>query len=302
MQDARLDDLCRTERFFTATLLPALLLRDPQKDAVAFVTWMADVCGIQARKPGGELDPLLPLSMPIDLEIVTELNVKRDLAFYQPERLAELIDTPPVEAVRVKNAGQQSVPDVVLLLGDLLVVIEGKFFGDRVTQEKLNRQLQEQQEEIEIMRAYLGNRVTRVAHVYLGPTKVEDLKCDGMMTWTQVRDYAAGFLGKDHYVVNRLAKAVKRYSENEGSPNSNGANYDQKLGIDDMKEHCLKHRANVLVGFAGGEKVISEISADDLARRLYKVDFVVDQVGKKDRRNWIPGDRMLELLSDKINS
>ncbi len=293
----RLDDLCRSERYFTATLLPALLMRDPRKDVVDFVTWMSEQCQIDAKAHDGEPVSMLPSSPAKHVEIITELNVKRDLAFYQPGCLSELVEMPSVRTAHDMGTGRQAVPDVVLLLDDLLVVIEGKFFVRGVTQTTLNHQLLEQKEEIAIMLEYLGEKVCRVAHVYLGPSDLGDLECDGTVTWSQVHKYATEFLGPDHYAVQRLGAAVVRYESERRE--AKGKNYETTVGYEELLEWCRADGSKILVGLDGGEAAVKGKSSQYLEQRIYKVDYVDAKGGRKDPKNWIAGERMLELLTSR---
>lgn len=292
----RLDDLCRSERYFTATLLPALLMRNPETEVVSFVTWMEETCGIVARNRQGVPTSAVPPSKPTHVEIVTELNMKRDLKAHD-EGLFEILSArPSVQEARAKGTDRQSVPDIVLLVDDLLVVIEGKFFVRGVTPTTLNRQLLEQREEIAIMLEHLGEGVTRVAHIYLGPTNLGELECDGTVTWSQLLGYAEGMLGADHYVVQRLAEAVRRYDKQGRGKRVEGGNYQEKVGFQDMLKLCREHGAGILIGFDQGEAAVSKASREYLEERVYKVDYLNSLRGAKNLPNWIAGDRMLVLL------
>ena len=81
----RIDDLCRSERYFTAALLGGLLYANNDEGVCRFLEWLGTK-GIQA-----DGKPLIQ-DRPAWLEVVMELNFKRDLKFYDAPTLGTLLE------------------------------------------------------------------------------------------------------------------------------------------------------------------------------------------------------------------
>lgn len=296
----RLDDLARSERYFTATLLPALLLGDPAEDVRAFVDWLHHDLGLRAHAADdvAQERPLCLAASPAWVEVVTELNLKRDLRHYGADQLEAAAADPAVQDARAQGTDRQSVPDVVIRADDLLVVIEGKFFVSGVTPHTLGLQLVEQREEVALMVAHLGGDVKRVAHLYLGPQELGPLPCDGTFTWAQVAAWAASRVGADHYVTQRLHAAVARFGR-AASPKAGGVsavNYARRVRWATMVALCRERGDDVVVGFFGGLDALRAAAPEALRTRLFKVDEARGGVGTKVASNWLPGTAVLEVL------
>src|SRR4051812_39528337 len=85
----RFDDIVRSEQYFTATLLCAILLHDEMRGLRAFLELIEkralltdgepterNRCGKRTRRPNREAPPSLD-----SVEIITEFHIARDLMF-----------------------------------------------------------------------------------------------------------------------------------------------------------------------------------------------------------------------------
>lgn len=299
----RLDDLARSERYFTATLLPALLLGKPAEDVFAFLDWLHSGLGLRAHAAADSSveAPLRLDGPPARIEVVTELNLKRDLGHYSVDQLEEAAADPAVQHARAQGTDRQSVPDVVIRADDLLVVIEGKFFVSGVTPTSLGVQLIEQREEVALMVAHLGESVSRVAHLYLGPEHLGALPCDGTFTWAEVAAWAADRVGQDHYVTQRLNGAVERYRQPilPKPLTSRPRNYARSVRLDGLVAECLEHGDEIVVGFTGGGKALRQADPALLRLRRFKIDVADAGNGTKKSANWLPGTEVLLALTEK---
>src|SRR5947209_8233478 len=77
----RFDSLIRSERYFTATLLPAVLFHNDRKDVQCFVN-LVDAKANTERNELGERVTKGVLQYDFqDVEVITEFHIARDLQF-----------------------------------------------------------------------------------------------------------------------------------------------------------------------------------------------------------------------------
>ena len=150
----RFDDIVRSERYFTATLLPLLLFHNKMEGVRRFVDLVEENARTECNRFGVRgLKGTTEYNYQ-DVEVITEFHIARDLIFAG----LPLDDTacrggegasaePPREArdVAPREGGEpkKDAPDVVIVAGRELVVCEGKFFNGFNTTD-LNEQLRSQ--------------------------------------------------------------------------------------------------------------------------------------------------------------
>jgi len=198
-KDHRLEDISRTERYFTATLLGSLLLHDHLRGVCKFVEYLCYkkhllATSFTAPQPKerlkyteiqGESERLQ------EIEVITELNAIRDYKVYYPE---EQVQEPLEERVQESVENEtQSMPDIIIRYRDSLVVIEAKFFGMTPSDDQLVNQIKLQKEMIYFIgRRYPGLR--RFSHVYLGPPcslpAASTIGCHACITWQDILEFA----------------------------------------------------------------------------------------------------------------
>jgi hypothetical protein len=289
----RLDDLCRTERYFTSALLTGLLFHDNLRGAGEFFRWLIEQKELRvSRVDDGELVRPASISTRGHLEILTEFNLKRELHCYYPNELAKLIaDVNDCDDTVDVTVGQ-SVPDVVILAGDTLLVIEGKFFVSDQSPARINQQLRSQKEEIELMVRYLAPQIEQTCHVYLSPeTELdpEDYECDLLISWEDIHTFAAALVGEAHYISKRLATANARYRASRIGSTGGGVNYSRQCGFAETMRLCREHGEAIVVGFSGGISKLIRSTEAYLLERSYKLDSATDGTGKKNLSNWLSG-------------
>lgn len=288
----RLDDLNRTERYFTSTLLGGLLLHNELDGTRNFLNWLG-------RNKHLKFFPVTDSNIktwensdkiPENIEVVTELNIKREIGHY-----GETLDDLDLSELSSK----QNVPDVVIVYGKFLIVIEGKFFVKGQNQSMIENQLQMQKEEISVIVDYLKPQIEYVSHIFLGPQNMEGMQnCDLCLTWKDIEDFSAELLGKEHYITTRLKNANMRYAEYNVSFSGDRVNYSSSCSYDQIKELCRKEGNNIRVGFQGGERALIEADYYNLLSRKFKWDYTENSIGKKNLRNWLPGNLFLLRLEE----
>ena len=317
----RFDDLVRSERYFTATLLPLLLFhKKDEKDGVCglrrFVDLVDDKATKEHNKDGEQVTKgTRDYNNFEDVEVITEFHIARDLKFagwplditawhrdegVSAELQREALDVEPSE----EDEATRSAPDLVIAAGRELVVCEGKFFNGFNTK-NLNEQLRSQRHEV---RHLFRNREIRAyRHVAILPKAVPILSetregfdssnavdADAVITWGEIRDLASDIMGSDHYVTDRLRCAVHRVEDDDG-PDIPCPSYVEKLPFSAMREKCRKEGNKIQVGHVGGADALLTFRLVDAERKLWKWRYP-DTPGRIIPGNWLPGARWLEIV------
>jgi hypothetical protein len=273
----RLDGLVRSERHFTSGLLLHLLLADHRRGVDAFVDLLVER-GILTAPPLGSAasDPRT--------QVVAELAVHRDL--YAAG--GNLDETAPRDVI-----------DVVLVVGEVLIAIEAKFFT-RPSPRDVGRQLGAQREALGAVLRDPAFGVTRLVQVFLEHARrlsPAELGCEGVLTWGDVHGLAVGLLGEDAYVSQQIAGAIVRADAELGPTMPGAVLWAGELSFDGVVALCRREGAGVWVGFMGGEPKLREDTPRRLKVRSWKWDRADSALNaSKVGRNWIPGDRFLLVL------
>ena len=296
----RIDDICRTERYYTATLLPFILLNDNFSGLLAFLETLASR-GVQAVKVGNQEPTLLWCGEEFNhVELVTEMDIVRDTKFY-----SSWLDG--LDKVAVDKSDMLR-PDVVIIINSLLLVVEGKFFGKMQPRQKAKEQILAQRKIIEdIILQFPGYEFDRYCHIYLSPEnhfKPGEIECQAVLTWEDIRQLSERVIGAKHYVTRRLAKAidlhhlvVRKSTDETGKV---GKNYRGKLPLSEIVTKCQMEGENILVGYHGGASTLRTVDPRTLTERRFKWDMTEDPIPPKDPRNWILGSNFIKILNGNL--
>ena len=301
----RFDDLVRTERYFTATLLPLLLFHNNLEGVRRFVDRVEEKATTECNR-SGDRGPKGSTKYDFqDVEVITEFHIARDLKFAGlPLDVAawpggEGVSAEPPREVRDVGPSEEGepkkdAPDVVIVAGPELVVCEGKFFNGFNTTD-LNEQLRSQR--CQVRHLFLNRRSIRAyRHVAILPFDTTAIDADVVLTWADILDLAEKLMGAHHYVTDRLREAVKRYPEDgDGEPGSR--NWDGKLSFPEMREKCRECGNKIQVGHTGGEDALLKWSLVDAeGRRNWKWRDPETNKGRIIPGHWLPGARWLEIV------
>ena len=297
--DFRFDDIVRTERYFTATILPAILLHDEFAGLRRFL----ELVGQRAPRPRGATgvvlttDIALPPVVAATVEIVTEFFITRDL------KAASKLPTPPSEpanALDPDGPTRLDAPDLVIVVGDQLVVCEGKFFGlcNPVT---LNQQLRSQRRQIELL---FKSRPTLkfYRHIAILPFAFSQgkLECDTTFTWAEMRDLAREILGPSHYLTRRLVAAVAYYELFAGGPAMGAASFGGQVPLEDALDMCRKSPQGIWIGFTGGLQALQATPRPRLLARPWKWRDSA-HTGNITASNWIIGQTFVPIVEKLLD-
>ena len=180
MSLSRFDDLVQTERNFSATLLPLVLFPDDFRGLREFVRLVDERTSWERHADGNavpreEQETHLPERLDGDyLELITEFHIARDL---RAGNQVPPDDDPADERVK------KDAPDMVIVLGDEVLVCEAKFIGNW-TVDKLATQMASQR--AQIARLFVARPALRAyRHVAIVPRLIP-LDTDAVVTWQDI--------------------------------------------------------------------------------------------------------------------
>jgi hypothetical protein len=297
----RIDDICRTERYYTATLLPYILLHNSFSGLYQFLETL-ERKNIKARltenlelKEKSEKNYLLNHQNIKNIEIITEMDVVRDVKFYASWlKGMDNIDIEEADMLR---------PDVIIVVDELLIVIEAKFFH-KASIEKIKSQLREQNNVINrILLRFPGYAFDRYCHIFLSMMEIDPsvIGCDACLTWIDIEQLAKSVLGQEHYVTQRLQKAVALHqlvTPKVIHGKSGSKNYIEKISLPSMIAKCQQEGNRIFVGYTGGVKKLRSVNAEYLKERKLKWDWSENSIPPKEPDNWIKGDVFLAIIKE----
>lgn len=286
----------REERFYTATVLPALISRsrfagfEIFRDAVISAAFAS---GVDAHGlVGFEANPLGPET---NVQFLTEFDLWKSLS--DPGVKARFPDAPAIRAV----------PDLVVFIEGskpVLLVIEAKMFL-YFTANQLSGQMHDQQLLMEYVASRLssasGVRPTLIQMALLPDGRLTGKAFQGfpypIITWeTLCKAYAAN--DENHYWVRMLDLALSRWNDLASKPSSFGENADDKWPgqqiIDSAQAGRLVYAS---VGRRGGLKG-KEFTADVAtgAWKTQKYELALDPA-LANAANWFTVDEFVAAVS-----
>ena len=295
--DERFDNKVRTERYFTATLLPLVLFHDNFGGLRSFVKLVAEKATTEFDREGVEH----PWGAPDygdfnDVEVITEFHIKRDVALALKH--GSLIA--PVEALLPpeEEAGapeRLDAPDLVIIAGKEIIVCEAKFFG-KFKGAALNKQLRSQRDQVRYLFQVRELRAFR--HIAIVPQALDDIDCDAVLTWEEIANLSGRVLGEKHYVTERLVNAVKRYKKTKHRVGIRPGvrNYDGVAELKDIRVMCQQLGDKISIGHKGGDAALRKLHYADAAARRWKWRLPATNQGVADPSNWIKGKQFVRAV------
>lgn len=285
----RFDDIVRSERYYTATLLPFILLHNYETGIQGFLDLVSRKASTERNASGDRVPKTSwPELTGADFELISEFHIARDL------QAAHLLRT-PTSAIKSKESKEKrDAPDLVIILGDKFIVCEAKFFTG-FTVDDLNRQLLSQRQQIRHL-FEVRPQLKAYQHIAILPPKWEDKKdldCDGTITWTDIGTLAKYVLGEDHYVVHRLCAALTYYNQ---LVNSADLNFDGQGNLDEVERRCQEHAEQTHIGFIGGLDALRKQPYERLVQKRWKWRDPEANVGVANARNWVAGSDFLQIV------
>jgi hypothetical protein len=276
----RFDDLVRTERYFTATLLPLLLFHN-NLDGVRWFVKLVDEKATTEYNKDGKQDPKGTPNYDFkNVEVITEFHIARDLKF-RHLKLHKANGAPSEDVEETRSA-----PDLVITAGQELVVCEGKFFG-AFNPTDLNEQLCSQRRQVRHL--FCNRSIRAYRHVAIVPYVPPAIKidADAVLTWADIRDLAEKLMGPDHYVTARLRNAI------DSLPDPTILYFDGLLSFEEMRKKCRE--SEIMIGFVGGEATLLKLSLVEAEQKQWKWRDRNNK-GATTSGHWLRGARWLEIV------
>ncbi|NIM92100.1 MAG: hypothetical protein GTO18_00075 [Anaerolineales bacterium] len=282
----RIDDLNRSERYFTATILPYFLAFNSFKHIDEFIS---------------ALDGPNPLSEDelSSIELITEVDFVRDLRKWA--EIQEESDLYEKYETILKDVGRLAVPDIAIKYGHTIIVIEGKFFQKK-SASYYEEQVSLQKKLIELI--YDEFPGYSIFHIFLtADTSLNQIPgIHKVIYWQEeIMELANEITSQypDHielgYFKERLEKAISRFSEEFEKPTQptdrSGTMRFYELG--DLIEFLIKNEnKDYFVGFTGGYQELLKLTLQGAQERAHW------KVNKRQlsEKNWIPRDQFLSLF------
>lgn len=284
----RFDDLIRSERYYTATLFPAMLFHNDMEGVKSFVNFVGSKAETERNRLG---QPIKRDNPPYDfenLEVITEFHIARDLKF------SGLLLPPPADPADLteQDVPKKDAPDIVIVAGQEMMVCEGKFFSGFNTKE-LNEQLESQRRQVQHL-FDIRHDLRAYCHIAILPEKpTGGINADAVITWDEVLDLTKIVMGSDHYVTRRLCSALKLYRE---GGMLGVQNYDGALNFSDMRAKCRECGKKIQVGHSGGELALLTMTLPNAEQKKWRWRDPDKNEGRVIPGNWLRGDRWLEIV------
>ncbi len=271
MQKHYFHDVARSERYFTATLLPHLLMADGFRGIKLLFKYIFDD----------------KINEPDDFEIVTELDPVRDGSVYN-SNIKKIF----------KESGRIAVPDIFIRWGMRILAIEAKFFT-QPTADELNEQIKLQWDALSAIISsthYDLENIHQCLLIINEPIGKIDSQIK-ILTWSEILDLLTShnmdLLSNDNkYAFDILRNSIKRAKKELAK--TTDVTYSIINDIETLVSQMpsLIESGNIWVGFSEG----IELDTIDLNYLRQRDHYRVSD--KKYTSNWI---RIDELITKYIS-
>lgn len=256
VKEVRLDESNRTERFWTATVIPALLSKQSFQGVSLFLELIAQdgKVAFDSQPDGGRVS-LTPAELCRgpwnydNLQLTTELWFARDFS----------------------KTTEFAVPDIILRLHNkYLIVVEAKFF-QRVKEAALVRQLDLQKKTVaDILKTDKGIHYVHHCFLHGGADPVGDsIGTHSRVTWKDVwakfkdASGSSGGSSEEDYFVKILGRAIENYDK-EFSKGDRAEYYVDKCNLIDLLGLLGHRRGEAFIGLGVGAPATAEETLSQL--------------------------------------
>lgn len=262
--EIRFDEVARSERYYTSTILPFLLLSNSYQLLYKLFSKIY-MCDIEYKKTD-------------DIEIVTELDPLRDSSINN-EKIKEIY----------RKEKRIAVPDLFLRINNIIIVIEAKFFTFP-DKDEINDQITLQMKAINLIKPYTSYSNCDIIFLALTIEELNFTNDIKSITWNdiinllEINNNDSGYV----YYLEILKNAINRAKK--ANENKNTDYSYERITFMELLDNCNKYikEGKVFVGFSGGLLELEKMSLEDMTNRShYKISKSCIS------NNWISIDKIL---------
>ncbi|NVN96684.1 hypothetical protein HXX01_00285 [Candidatus Nomurabacteria bacterium] len=269
----KFQDIARSERYFTATLLPHLLMANGFEGVRILFKYLFGDIFVQ----NGD-----------DYEVVSEVDPVRDGGIYNSMIRKEF-----------NLNGRVAVPDLFVRWGDRILVIEAKFFTQPNNTDLID-QLSQQKKAIELVMnytSYLPSNIVYCLLLFLKPNDLIPENGDLVFTWYEIQNIFSIWDNPNNsydiiHTIGVLKRSIKRAEEEIKF--SDRITFSRINSFDELLKQIpnLTSTGKIWVGFGEGLDTVS-----DLNGLIHRSHFKVTD-DPKGSKNWV---RLDELYSKYLS-
>ena len=192
-------EYCRSEKFFSATLLSYLFLNNNFEGLKKFLIYLNEksffaLHGDGIRKPID--DETITIG---EVHFATEMNVMQDFIHN-----GYLINPTSL----TKKTKGEAIPDIISVIGTIILIIEVKYYSNYY-ESKLSQQLDQQKYIFDILKEFYGKEDMGLLHVCICPDKI-NLSNGYVITWEEIYELYKQFSNCE-FVLESLRYNIKNF-------------------------------------------------------------------------------------------
>lgn len=166
---------CRSEKFFSATLLSYLFLSDNFKGLKDFFKYlnnnfMYPLCNNELKKI--DIESIINFQ---DIHYTTEMNVIQDLIYGK-----QFINTNSF----IRKKGKEAIPDIIAVVDNIILIIEVKYYTN-YHEHGIYIQMENQKYIFDVLKDFYGKMDMEELHICVCPDKIS-IKNGYVVTWEEI--------------------------------------------------------------------------------------------------------------------
>jgi len=116
------------------------------------------------------------------------------------------------------------------------------------------------------------------------------------LSFAQLPEITGKFAEEWEIIRRKLLELDSKLPRNGTQDGGERRNYGGACGLEEVMVLCEENGDRIVIGFAGGVGKLRSSGLDELKKRRFKWDLAEGGSGVKDTRNWIPGQKFLEIV------
>lgn len=180
---------CRSEKFFSATLLSYLFINNNFHGLKKFLLFLQNQNGLH-------IEDLTETDIK-RVHYATEMNLLQDFAFYRKSIHPNSLS---------RKSHKESIPDIVTVINNIIIIIEAKYYSN-FSENSLSQQLSNQKYVFDLIKDFYSNPYMTEIHICLCPEKIH-ISNGIVITWKEIYNLFKGTPNCE-YVLDCLYKNLE---------------------------------------------------------------------------------------------